>query len=99
MQTNVHRIDQSNNQIPYEIENHLNDNEVEYEKEVTRKKLQNGAYLFGGFGLVFLIVFFVLVSTETIELSGKYQENDLKFPSQKLEFTLRYLNYLLLNLI
>ncbi len=99
MQTNVHPIDQSNNQIPHEIENHLNDNEVEYEKEVTRKKLQNGAYLFGSFGLVFLIVFFVLVSTETIELSGKYQENDLKLPSQKLEFTLRYLNYLLLNLI
>ncbi len=94
MQTNVHPIGQSNNQIPYEIENHLNDNEVEDEREVTRKKLQKSARLFAGFGLAFLIVFFVLVTTETIVLSGKYQENDLKLPSQRLEFTLRYLNYL-----
>ncbi len=94
MQTNIHPIGQSNNQIPYEIENHLNDNEVEDEKEVTREKLQNSSYLVGGFGFVFLIIFFVLVTTETIVLSGKYQENDLKLPSQRLEFTLRYLNYL-----
>jgi hypothetical protein len=72
----------------------LNNKGVEDEKEVTRKKLQKSVYLVGGFGFVFLIIFFVLVSTGTIVLSGKYQENDLKLPSQRLEFTLRYFNYL-----
>jgi hypothetical protein len=97
MQTNVHPMNQSNNtrlQSPSEVENNLKINGVEDEKEVTRKKLQKSAYIVGGFGTVFLIVFFVLVSNETIVLSGKYQENDLKLPSQRLEFTLRYFNYL-----
>jgi hypothetical protein len=97
MQTNIHPIDQLNNtrhQNPSDIENDLKINGVEDEKEVERKKLRRNAILVGGFGFVCLIVFLALVSTETIVLSGKYQEKDLKLPSQRLEFTLRYFNYL-----